>query len=78
MMVTIYPNPSNGLFTISTLTLNSKPIVYLVSDVTGKIIKQGEFNSGSHILDLEKIASGVYVLNLSNAEVNQTVKLIKQ
>ncbi len=75
--LTIYPNPSNGIFTVNwtentTLTLE-------VFDILGKsILKNIDSRDGgnSHQLDLRQFSSGLYLLKINTADKQITKKLI--
>jgi len=61
----IYPNPSNGIFSIENLELKD----LLVYDITGKVVYMKQLNNKSnHQIQLENIASGIYMLVAKNKE----------
>ena len=67
----IYPNPNNGEFTVTVSELGQ---IYSITDVTGKVIKQGRLYSTKNTIDITSEANGIYFL-----KVNQhTAKLIKK
>jgi hypothetical protein len=61
---TIYPNPSNGVFTIEHKFF--EPMAYQITDITGKKIALGELNDTQTQIDLSSAQSGVYFLKISN------------
>ncbi len=61
---TIYPNPSNGLFTIEREFSETTP--YHITDVIGKIIATGELTDRQSEIDLTSAQNGVYFLRTSN------------
>ncbi len=63
---TIYPNPSNGIFTIER-HLYSENEAYQITDVTGKIIALGELNEKQSQIDISAAQSGIYFLQTSNS-----------
>lgn len=65
----IYPNPSNGIFTIETNSNEN----YSIYDVTGKLI----LSSNENNLDLSNQLRGVYFLKI-NSDKNEVIKLIKK
>lgn len=74
--ISVFPNPTNGLFTISYGNLN--PTKVEVFDVTGKTILTLQSNALSDSqtqINLEKASTGVYFIKISN-DKNQTVKRI--
>ena len=78
--ILIYPNPSNGIFSISGILNNDKNIQMQIFDSSAKLIlqrnimsKKGDFN---RIIDLSKFPKGIYYLRLSNKELDKTMKII--
>lgn len=61
--ILIYPNPSNGTFTIQALG-NDKPLRYEVVDQLGRVIISGKILSNTEIINLEGACQGVFVLNV--------------
>jgi len=72
-----YPNPSNGLFTVSLETANQMTNLKVV-DLQGKTMDAGLLLQGTTIaIDLTKASNGIYLLQgLSNGEL-VTVRLVK-
>lgn len=72
-----YPNPSNGLFSV-TMVANNQLTNLNVVDLQGKTMDAGVVVQGTVIsIDLTKAANGVYLLQgLSNGET-VTVRLVK-
>lgn len=76
--ISVYPNPSNGLVTISTgdVTLTSIDVY----DLTGKLIlKQNRFNSNNNLttIDLSNAAEGIYFVKLSSDNNSIVKRIIK-
>ncbi|MET3023314.1 T9SS type A sorting domain-containing protein [Flavobacterium psychrophilum] len=76
--IAIYPNPSTGLFTIST---GNKAIDKVeVYDVTGKIVlsKNNFSNENSQtILDMKNVSNGIYFIKISSENQNVVKRIIK-
>lgn len=68
----VYPNPSNGDFTINT---NGRNGTYQLMDISGKLIQQGILNN-QQIIQVEN--TGVYILATEIDGQTQMTKLIKQ
>ncbi len=70
--VKIYPNPSNGQFTIEIETENNLTADVIIYDLTGRIIlsQQSVLHSGSNtiMMNIEGVAPGTYVLQMKNGE----------
>jgi|GEM_PF-1261570 len=65
-ITTIYPNPSNGIFTIER-ELFSENEQYEITDIAGKTIASGELTEKQSQLNLTAAQSGVYFLKTSNS-----------
>jgi hypothetical protein len=76
----VYPNPSNGIFTIAMNTDKNFKVNVKVFDVLGKMIYNESLNHSAgyatHEIDLKLIAEGVYFLELINEELSSG-KLLK-
>jgi len=58
---TVYPNPNNGLFRVKS---NVMPDVILVYNSQGKTLYQVKPDALNFIIDLQRIESGMYVIEL--------------
>jgi hypothetical protein len=70
----LYPNPTNGLFTIQSNT--DTPCHYTIHDSSGKSLEIGNFSSLKTI-DITKFQSGLYLISIQKEQVSQTYKIIK-
>jgi hypothetical protein len=70
--ITLYPNPSNGIFTIST----QLPTDVVAIDVTGKEVFRMLNINNQTTLNLTQLQKGLYLLKLSNELGEQTKKII--
>ncbi|MEJ6792186.1 MAG: T9SS type A sorting domain-containing protein [Lacinutrix sp.] len=61
----IYPNPANQELNIK-LSSNSSNLDYVIYNVIGGFVKKGELNSMLNTLDIKGVASGIYVVRMSN------------
>lgn len=66
----LFPNPSNGKFTISQ---NEAIGHIIISDALGKIVKQLNSNSLSQEINMEDIESGLYFLRTSNGSTQKLI-----
>ncbi|MDR0864399.1 MAG: T9SS type A sorting domain-containing protein [Candidatus Symbiothrix sp.] len=72
--VSIFPNPSDGIFQIQT----PQNGVVLITDISGKLVLKEKTNSANHTIDISNQAAGMYILSLQmNDQVYQS-KLIKK
>jgi hypothetical protein len=65
----IFPNPSNGVFTIKTSLENS---TYQIYNLIGQYVKSGSIINGSNLIDLRNSIDGVYFMTIQaeNGEKN--------
>jgi len=71
----IYPNPSNGIFTID--NKNSENYEFTIRNVIGQVTYNGTVNNMSNrIIDLSDLKSGVYTIEFDNEDNSYTQKLI--
>jgi hypothetical protein len=78
--VSLFPNPSNGSFTVSVLSDNEADVNIAVYDITSKAIFNEKFSStkgeNSFNLDLQGRAKGIYFVEVKHGETKTTKKLI--
>jgi hypothetical protein len=76
--ITIYPNPSNGIITISNTT-SGEVFSYELTDMSGRLIKSEEFGiqpfSQSEI-DLRDQHTGMYIVRVYNSKEEQLYRVI--
>ncbi|MEP3836163.1 MAG: peptide-N-glycosidase F-related protein [Algibacter sp.] len=74
-----YPNPSNGIFHISSKTTIGKSVMYIVA-VSGEIIKTYYFDSSEELnntsFNLSSLAKGLYFVSIENNAGQGNLKLI--
>jgi len=71
----IYPNPSNGIFTID--NQNSENSNFVVRNIIGQLAFQGTVNNMSNrTIDLSGFESGVYTIEFDSKENLYTQKLV--
>lgn len=74
-ILSIYPNPSTGIFNISA----QEEVSLTVYDLVGKLIKTQQSNVGTSTIDISNYASGMYLLKATNkAGITATYKIVKQ
>ncbi len=59
----VYPNPSNGMFTVDVVLQNNKNAQIIIEDMTGKIIENkilSNFDNGTFNINLSEKAKGIY------------------
>ena len=68
----VYPNPTNGIFTIE----NAQDYDITISEVSGKIIYKSQINNNTKSIDLLGTSKGIYLINLKSNTQSSTIKLI--
>jgi len=87
-LINIYPNPSNGIFTIENLQASARPCSVSITDITGKTLYNyqlpalsgGEvsINNSQSKLDLSNQPSGIYFLTIKTKTDIYTEKILKK
>ena len=73
--ISVYPNPSNGIFTIE----NEGSTTIEIFDILGNQITTQKANVGTTMVDLNGFTAGIYLAKITTENnQTQTVKLIKQ
>lgn len=78
--IRIYPNPTSDLINIELSNIIHSDIELALYDITGrKIIARKSTNSQKYVMDISKLSSGIYLLNVLTDAVNiKSVKIIKE
>ncbi|MDP8228229.1 MAG: S8/S53 family peptidase [Candidatus Electryoneaceae bacterium] len=79
----LYPNPSNGLFTLDYRTSTAGTVTFTLFDVSGRILWSGSqfTNGGNHryaAFPVNVVASGTYFLKLTDVTGTVTIQAILQ
>ncbi|MGB0895846.1 MAG: PA domain-containing protein [Flavobacteriaceae bacterium] len=78
--VKLYPTVSNGNVFVKS-TVNYSDTKVMVYDINGKLVNESAlelYSGGETKLDLTRLNSGMYFVNLSSDNLNKTVKIIKE
>lgn len=74
--ISIYPNPSNGIFNINN-TFNSNTDIYIYN-INGKLVFNSTLNSDVNFIDISSQASGIYFVKYINGSIIKTTKIVKK
>ena len=78
--VFVYPNPSNGKINIEGSINNKDNVLIKVYNMIGKEVIRDEFKSDSenlyYKLDLSMFEKGIYLINITNDNLNESYKII--
>jgi uncharacterized repeat protein (TIGR01451 family) len=73
-LITVYPNPNNGLLFIE-LEDYSSSVNYTILDQNGRRVLSGKLDQKKNAVDLQRLNSGIYLIQV---EGGNPVKIIKQ
>ncbi|MDP2388418.1 MAG: T9SS type A sorting domain-containing protein [Bacteroidota bacterium] len=80
MELSVFPNPSNGIFSIELNGVHADLVNYTVTDARGRIVKTSSVDTRKNAiatsLDLSDFDNGVYFLLLNSGNSNKTIKLV--
>lgn len=80
-LISVRPNPSAGVFRLSTATLAGEAATLTVTDALGRVVfrSAGVLSGGDGLeIDLGGVPQGVYLLRVSTDQLDLTQKLMKQ
>jgi hypothetical protein len=69
--VIIYPNPSDGVFTLKSELIDKK---YSITDAQGRLIQSGKIENNITHIKLDKEKGGIYYLRVEDI----VLKMVKQ
>jgi hypothetical protein len=73
----IYPNPSNGIFTIESPMYNLEASNIIVTNTLGAaVLNQHDVKSFPYTLNLNSLANGLYYVNINNGKYTATKKIL--
>ena len=75
LQVIVYPNPTNGEFTVYNLPASSE---LMITNLLGEIIFQKYINSKQEKINIKNAANGIYFLQIRSANRISTGKIIKE
>lgn len=76
--VSLYPNPTYGMFTVSMTEMGSEIIQATLSTTTGIVVSQTKLTDMQHTFDLSGQPAGVYLLRLNTGKETHVWKIVKQ
>jgi len=76
--LTVYPNPSQGIFNIDVPFSNQHTVTIKIYNVQGQIIKEQELSNSINTFDISSEKNGIYFYILRSGNKSYTGKLIKQ
>lgn len=73
----VFPNPVSTRLTIRILQDDFLPITYHLTKITGEVVLSGQINSHTNSINMDKLASEIYILTLQSGRSIQTEKIYK-
>jgi PKD repeat protein len=73
--VSVYPNPTDGKLTLSPITGNTS---FKVISVSGQVVLNGFVSNTANTIDLSSFENGIYVLQLTQEQGLQTIRIVKK
>jgi hypothetical protein len=75
----VYPNPTTDHITINNPDVEGKATAYAIIDMSGRIVAQGNMQTGAQSINTSQYATGNYVLKLYNGTADDgNVLFVKQ
>ncbi|MEM6344988.1 MAG: S8 family serine peptidase [Bacteroidota bacterium] len=77
--VELYPNPTNGLFTVKLNSLSNSRVALKIIDLNGKVLQSTVVDGKSvQELDISNLATGLYILQVETSGTTQYLKVLKE
>lgn len=77
--MTVYPNPSNGIFTIEIPSMPSNQSRIYISDITGREVKMmSAFVSNTIQVDISDVPNGIYFIKYIDENHSEVIKVTKE
>ena len=77
--ISVYPNPSSGVFNVEINSLNSLDIEISIYNLLGSIVFENNFDNSfnfNEAIDLSSVKSGVYLMNVTIGNKKVTKRII--
>jgi len=75
--ISLYPNPANNQILVSVPVSIGKYFQYKIYSSNGSLIKSGNMNSQTELLDIKDIPAGTYMIKVANENGNFVKRFIK-
>jgi len=76
-VVSIYPNPTNGMVNIN-FGGNNSTVNYSISSIEGKVVETGKTSTNNITVDLSTESKGVYFIRINTESTSSVYKLVRQ
>jgi hypothetical protein len=72
----VYPNPTNGMFTIELNTTSVKTIE--ITDITGRVIASSTSSDVQVNMNIHDLANGIYYVKIQSENASEVIRIVKQ
>lgn len=73
--VSVYPNPTDGKLIVSNL---SQETTFKVIATSGQVVLNGMVSNAANAIDLSSVENGVYMIQLTQEQAVQTIRIVKK
>ncbi|WP_341900397.1 PKD domain-containing protein [Fluviicola taffensis] len=73
--ISVYPNPTDGKLTLSNVVENTS---FNIVSVSGQVVLNGVVSNTANTIDLSSFENGIYVLQLTQEQGLQTIRIVKK
>jgi len=78
LSVSVYPNPTTDVLTLSISEINSATLYFQLSDINGKVIENKKITDLNSLINFNPLSKGVYMLRIFQKRKQlKTFKIIK-
>ncbi|MCW3102994.1 MAG: hypothetical protein JWO09_1434 [Bacteroidetes bacterium] len=78
LSMSVYPNPSSELVTLSVKDLSATQMSYILSDARGRLIKQDKLSGTETIISMMELNKAAYIITvMDGTNTVKTFKIIK-
>jgi hypothetical protein len=74
----VYPNPASSYINVQISGTVKDEVKYSLTDICGRVLKSGSFDSNQGVIELMTFPKGVYLVKLSEGANQQFVKVVKE
>ena len=75
--LSVYPNPATDILQVNGFNNTDHGLISIL-DVSGRVVMQKCFENGFTTLNVSKLQSGAYILQLNDGNSIQTARFLKQ
>lgn len=73
--VSVYPNPTDGKLIVSNVSAETS---FKVIAASGQVVLNGKVSNAANTIDLSAVNNGIYMLQLTQEQAIQTIRIVKK